>query len=63
MNSNVIGIILIIIGVTLTLWGYNISASAASQVSRALNGSIPFEAIAGLVGGIICIVLGIKKVK
>jgi uncharacterized membrane protein YidH (DUF202 family) len=63
MNNKVIGIVLIIIGVALTLWGYNIYDSAGSQVSRAIGGDIPIEAWAGIIGGVICIVIGISKVK
>ncbi|WP_455199038.1 DUF3185 family protein [Kaarinaea lacus] len=63
MNSKYIGIALIIIGVALAIWGYNVYDSAGSQVSRALTGDAPVEAWLGMVGGAICIVVGILKVK
>lgn len=63
MNNKIIGILLIVVGVALAAWGYNIYDSAGSQVSRALSGDAPIEAWAGMVGGAICIVLGIFKVK
>lgn len=63
MNNKIIGIVLIIAGVALALWGYNIYDSAGSQVSRALSGDAPIEAWAGMVGGAICLVIGILKVK
>ena len=63
MNSITIGIVLIIIGVALAFWGYGIYDSASSQVGRALSGDTPIEAWAGMVGGIICVVIGINKVK
>jgi uncharacterized membrane protein YidH (DUF202 family) len=63
MNNKVIGIVLIIIGVALALWGYNIYDSAGSQVSRAFSGDAPIEAWAGMVGGVICIAIGISRVK
>lgn len=63
MNKKIIGIVLIVIGVALAAWGYNIYDSAGSQVSRALSGDAPLEAWAGMLGGAICIVLGISKVK
>ncbi|MEJ2142262.1 MAG: DUF3185 family protein [Gammaproteobacteria bacterium] len=63
MNKKIIGIALIIIGVALVVWGYNIYDSAGSQFSRALSGDTPLEAWAGMVGGAICLVLGILKVK
>lgn len=63
MNNKIIGIVLIIVGVALAAWGYNIYDSAGSQVSRALSGDTPIEAWAGMAGGAICIVLGIFKIK
>lgn len=63
MNNKVIGIVFIVAGVALALWGYNIYDSAGSQIGRALSGDTPLEAWAGMVGGTICVVLGIMKVK
>ena len=63
MNKKIIGIIFIVVGIALAVWGYNIYDSAGSQVSRALSGDAPIEAWAGMVGGVICIVFGIFKVK
>lgn len=63
MNNKLIGIVLIVIGVALAAWGYNIYDSAGSQVSRALSGDTPIEAWAGMVGGAICIVSGISKAR
>lgn len=63
MKNKIIGIVLIIVGVALAVWGYNIYDSAGSQISRALSGDAPIEAWAGMVGGVICIVVGIIKVK
>ena len=63
MNNKYIGIIFIIVGVALAFWGYNIYDSAGSQVSRALSGDAPIEAWAGMVGGVICVAVGIYKVK
>ena len=63
MNNQTIGIVLIVVGVALAAWGYNVYDSVGSQVSRALSGDTPFEAWAGMVGGAICLVLGILKVK
>ena len=63
MKNKNIGIILIIVGVALAFWGYNIYDSAGSQVTRALSGDAPVEAWAGMIGGAICVVIGIYKVK
>ncbi|ASP47085.1 DUF3185 family protein [Cognaticolwellia beringensis] len=63
MNNKIIGIVLIIVGVALTLWGYNIYDSASSQVTRAVNGDTPIEAWVGMVGGVISVLVGIRKLK
>ncbi|WP_299084062.1 DUF3185 family protein [uncultured Paraglaciecola sp.] len=63
MNNKIIGIVLIVIGVALGFWGYDVYDSASSQVSRAFSGDTPIEAWAGMVGGVICIALGIAKIK
>ncbi len=63
MNNKIIGIVLIIAGVALALWGYNIFDSASSQLSRAVSGDTPIEAWAAMVGGAISVVIGITKVK
>nr|MBL0689783.1 DUF3185 family protein [Pseudoalteromonas sp.] len=38
MTNKIIGIVLIVIGVALGMWGYDVYDSAASQVTRAFNG-------------------------
>ena len=63
MNSKIIGIVLIIAGVVLAMWGYNIYDSASSQLSRTLNGETPIEAWAGMVGGVVCVLIGITRIK
>ena len=63
MNNKVIGIILIIVGVALAYWGYDIYDSAGSQLTRALSGDAPVKAWAGMIGGVICALVGIYKVK
>ncbi|PLA73462.1 hypothetical protein CYQ88_11025 [Hydrogenovibrio sp. SC-1] len=63
MSNKMIGILLIIVGVALALWGYDIYDSAGSQVARALSGETPMKAWAGMIVGAISVVLGIYKVK
>lgn len=63
MNKKFIGIALIVIGVALTAWGYNAYDSVGSQISRTFSGDAPIEAWAGMVGGVICIVMGVLRVK
>ena len=63
MNNKIIGITLIIIGVAVAIWGYNIYDSASAQLTRTLSGDTPVEAWAGMIGGVIAVVIGIKRVK
>ena len=63
MNNKIIGIVLIVVGVALALWGYNIYDSASSQVSRTLSGDTPIEAWAGIIGGVVCLLIGLTKLK
>lgn len=63
MKSKHLGILLIIIGTALIIWGYNVYGSAGSQLSRAFSGDAPIEAWIGMIGGAICLLFGILKVK
>lgn len=63
INNKMIGIALLIIGAGLLFWGYDIYDSAGSQVSRAISGEAPMKAYVMLVGGAVCAVLGILKLK
>lgn len=63
MNNKIIGIILVIAGAALAVWGYNIYDAASSQVTRALSGETPIEAWAGMVGGVICVLVGLTRLK
>ena len=63
MNNKQIGIVLIVVGIALAFWGYSVYDSAGSQVTRAFSGDAPIEAWAGMVGGAVCIVLGVLKLK
>jgi uncharacterized membrane protein YidH (DUF202 family) len=63
MNKKIIGIILIVIGVALAAWGYNAYDSVGSQLSRTFSGDAPIEAWIGMVGGAICIVIGVLRLK
>lgn len=63
MNNKIIGIVLIVVGIALALWGYDVFDSASSQISRAFNGDTPIEAWLGMVGGVICAAIGISKLR
>ena len=63
MNNKIIGIVLIVAGVALAMWGYNIYDSAGSHISRAFSGDAPIKAWGGMVGGVVCALIGITKLR
>jgi uncharacterized membrane protein YidH (DUF202 family) len=63
MNNKIIGIVLIVLGVALALWGYDVFDSASSQISRAFTGNTPIEAWLGMVGGVICAAVDVSKIR
>jgi len=63
MNNKLLGVILIIFGAMLMVWGYDMYNSAGSQITRSITGDVPIQAIVGMVGGAINIVVGISKIK
>ena len=63
MNKKIIGVVLIVVGIALGAWGYDVYDSASSQITRALNGEAPYEAWVGMVSGVICIVVGILRIR
>lgn len=63
MNNKLVGIILIVVGTALAVWGYNVYDSVGSQITEAISGDTPIEAWIGMVVGTICILTGISKVK
>ena len=63
MTNKIIAIAPIGIGIALAIWGYDAYDSARSQVTRALNGETPMEAWLGFIGGAVCILVGITRLK
>lgn len=63
MNNKIVGIICIIVGIALCVWGYDVYESAGAAVERVFSGDTPIEAWIGLIGGAVLIVFGFSKVK
>lgn len=63
MKKSVIGVVLLVVGVALMIWGYDVYDSAGAQFSRAFTGDTPIEAWLGLVGGAICVLVGALRLK
>lgn len=62
MKGMQIGIVLLVVGIGLSLWGYNISESFEGQLSSALSGSPGDKAMILYIAGAICAALGIFKI-
>lgn len=62
MSAKVVGIILLVVGVVLLGWGYNVSQSVSSQFSQAFSGSPSDKAMYLFIAGGICAALGVFQV-
>src|SRR5262249_27002094 len=58
MNKNVIGIALLVAGIILLVWGYNMSGAFDSKVSRVFTGSPTDKAMWTMIGGAVLAVAG-----
>ena len=56
----VIGLVLLIGGIGLAFWGYQMSQSMVSKFSRVLTGALPDEVMYRYIGGAICSVVGCR---
>ncbi len=61
MDKKVIAIVLLVVGVALFFWGYNMTQSTAEQLSEALTGSFSDKATWLMIGGGICALLGVLQ--
>lgn len=57
-STRIIGIALIVIGLGLAFWGYQLSGSAGSQITQALSGSDD-KVIMFYIGGAVSFVVGL----
>lgn len=55
----VVGLALIVIGVGLVFWGYQLSGSLGSQMTEAVSGSMPEAVMFRYIGGAVCGVVGV----
>lgn len=56
-----IGIVLLVIGIGLLIWGFNMSGSFSSRMSRVFTGSPTDKTVTVIIGGGICTALGIYQ--
>ncbi|MGD8407077.1 MAG: DUF3185 family protein [Thiohalophilus sp.] len=58
-NSTILGLILIVIGIGLAIWGYQISQSIGSQITEALTGAERDKVMMFYIGGAASFVVGL----
>ena len=58
MNRNVVGIALLVAGIALLIWGYNMSGAFDSRVSRVFTGSPTDKAMWTMIGGAVLAAAG-----
>lgn len=61
MSKQLVGVILLVVGVVLLIWGYNISQSVSGQVSQAFSGSPGDKAMILYIIGAVFAVLGLLR--
>ena len=57
-NSSKIGIILLVVGIGLLLWGINLYGAFGNKLARTFSGASTNETMIFLITGAICTVLG-----
>ena len=55
----VAGLALLVVGIGLAFWGYQLSGSLMSQLSKTVSGSMPDEVMFRYIGGPVCGVVGV----
>ena len=58
-NRKLVGLILLVVGIGLAVWGYQMSESIGSQLNEALTGSHGDKVMMLYIGGAACIVAGL----
>ena len=59
MNSKILGIVLVVVGIGLAIWGFQMSGSFSSQVSQTFTGSPTDKVMALYIGGAASLAVGI----
>ena len=55
----VISLILIVVGIGLNLWGYQMSESIGSQLTQTVSGAMPDAVMYRYIAGMACFVVGL----
>ena len=60
-TMKVIGIVLVIVGIGLEIWGYQLSGSVGSQITQAVTGSDTDKVMTFYIAGAVSFVVGIYR--
>jgi uncharacterized membrane protein YidH (DUF202 family) len=55
---NLAGVVVLVVGIVLIVWGANASQSVSSDISRFFTGAVTNKAIYLIVGGAVALVVG-----
>jgi Protein of unknown function (DUF3185) len=58
-TMKIIGIVLVVLGIGLAIWGYQLSGSVGSQITRAVTGSDTDKVVTLYITGAVSVVVGI----
>jgi hypothetical protein len=58
-TMKIIGIVLVVLGIGLAIWGYQLSGSVGSQITRAVTGSDTDKVVTLYITGAVSFVVGI----
>ena len=56
--AKIVGLALVVAGAGLAYWGYQMSGSITSQLTKTVSGALPDEVMYRYIGGAICAVVG-----
>lgn len=59
VGLQVVGLVLLVVGIGLAYWGYQLSGSLTSQFSKAVSGSMPEAVMFRYIGGAVCGFVGL----
>ncbi|MDA3869758.1 MAG: DUF3185 family protein [Gammaproteobacteria bacterium] len=63
VTLRVVGLALLVVGIGLALWGYQLSESVGSQVTEALTGAESDKIMALYISGAVSFVVGLFLIK
>ncbi len=61
MNNKIIAIVLLVVGIALFIWGYNMTQAAEEQIREAWTGSFSDKATWLMIGGGVLGLIGILQ--